>query len=86
MDRGFRETSRSRCFAASPKAPPVPTRVGRQGWGWDSRRGGAATPDTLCARRGGVSAAVTVTVPRNRPLSPRPGRDGVGAGEASLRR
>ena len=37
---------------------------------------------TLCARRGGVSAAATVTAAEP-PALPRPGRDGVGAGEAS---
>ena len=51
---------RVRCFAASPKAPPVPTRVGRQGWGWDSRRGGTRRSRHAgqhCAPGGAVSAA-----------------------------
>jgi hypothetical protein len=86
MDRGFRETSRSRCFAAFSQGPTSAdtSRQTRMGLGLATRRSRHAGHP----RAPGAASlpAVTLAVPRSRPLSPRPRRDGVGAGEASLRR
>jgi len=70
-------SSAPRLFAKSAAAPA--RSVWRAGLGFDpEQKPPRRAPQG--ARRGGVSAAVTVAVPRNRPLSPRPGRSGVGAG------